>query len=328
METDAASCGWPSGYLGGKDRGEVPENETGSCQRPEDTRLENEAEYPILHLINENVEAAHCPENRTHKTPESKIKNQEKRTTPSLSSSPSLFSGVAPSFKLSPEQEKAVKAAVRLLDDERNEATYFSLYGQASERGRLDAWEVALASTRKARLRSGHMQSDPIAYFRTVLTKTWKLDPDVLRDQVKKQKQAEMKPLESRSSGDMSEPQAWTSFSAQAVAADADNTADGTRVGGGGKAHWNANAPVGDVRSLVLYSVVTAPPATVSESAASAYDALVARIPVDKRDEIVSRAKAMVEKNHPAHCLRGETKPGYLRLITSTCKDLLAQEGL
>ena len=72
-------------------------------------------------------------------------------------------------------------SAVRLLDDARNEADYRSLFLQASERGRLDAWEVAAVATQKAKLTSGKMQKPPIAYFRTVLRRSWDTDKEHLQ---------------------------------------------------------------------------------------------------------------------------------------------------
>ena len=156
-------------YLSGKDRASRPENgnEAGRCP-------ENRAGTRARCLEIENGAVPTCPKNETNKTPESKTKNPEKRTTPSLSSR------VVP-LQLSPDEEKQVMSAVRLLDDARNEADYRSLFLQASERGRLDAWEVAVASTQRARLRSGKMQKAPIAYFRTVLMRSWDMDRHYLQ---------------------------------------------------------------------------------------------------------------------------------------------------
>jgi len=156
-------------YLGGKDREGRPESGNTAGQSPE-----NGADPGTRYLEIENTTVPARPKIETHKTPESRIKNQEKRTTPSLSS------GVVP-FQLSPDEEKRVKSVAQLLDDARNEADYRSLFLQASGRRRLDAWEVAVASTQKARLTSGKMRKSPIAYFRTVLMRCWGMDKDYLQ---------------------------------------------------------------------------------------------------------------------------------------------------
>lgn len=157
-------------YLGGKERADRPENgnAAGQC-------LENGAGVRATRPEIENATVPACPKIETYKTPESKIKNQEKRTTLSLSS------GVVPSIHFSPDEEKRIKSVVRLLDDARNEGDYRSLFLQASERGRLDAWEVAIATTQKAKLTSGKMQKAPIAYFRTVLRRSWDTDKGYLQ---------------------------------------------------------------------------------------------------------------------------------------------------
>ena len=157
-------------YLGGKDRADRPENENAAGQC-----LENGDGVRLPRPEIENVAVPACPKIETHKTLESRSKNPGKRTTPSLSS------GVVPSIHFSPDEEKRIKSVVRLLDDARNEADYRSLFLQASERGRLDAWEVALASTHKARLTSGKMRKAPIAYFRAVLMRSWEADKDYLQ---------------------------------------------------------------------------------------------------------------------------------------------------
>ena len=301
-------------YLGGKDRGKCPENETVGHRPPVDGCPENEKKSSIPCLINEKATASPCPKNGAHKTPESKIKNQEKKTTPSPSS------GVVLDFKLSAEQDKQLGAAIRVVVDGRNETDYKSLFLQASERGRLDAWEMALNSTQKARLKSGHMKSPPIAYFRKVLMECWQLDCRFLRDQAEKQFQA--KAAVSHPSAEA--PKRHVKRSASNIPIETDEDIAYEKCSDEG---LDTAVAIGDMRSLSPFSVTAASHATTSKSAASVHDALFARLPADRRDEIVSRAKAIVKKDHPAFWSHGESKPGCLRLLTSICKSLLAQEG-
>ena len=293
-------------YLGGKDCAAVPENGNDGDQRPK-----NETVPGDQRPKNENDAMTSRPKNEAHKTPESELKNPEKRTTPSLSS------GVAFSVKLSPEQERMVKTAVQLLDDARNKATYTSLFIQASERGRLDAWDIALASTLKARLKSGEMDSAPIAYFRQVLTESWKLDRDVLRKKGQRQEKAQARDA-------YREPApAWLPSHSKAPNPEADST-DGNdhKIGVQGK-DTGAVMPIGEAKSLSPFPVPSDNVLT-STAAISAYDRVIAALPPEQRDGILIQARAQVQHQHPAVWSLGETKIGCLMLIARACQEQMA----
>ncbi len=297
-------------YLSGKDRAGLPENETpsGRCAK-------NGTGHLLERPDNENAFVDVRPKNEIYKTPDSDLKNKEKKTTPNLSS------GVDFSVKLSPEQQERVWCIVRALSDERNAAGYASLLLQATERGRLDAWDVALASTNVARFKSGHMEKAPIAYFRKVLTESWKLDRDFLEQHRKRDNQAttEMPLL----------PPTPMKFLAKAIIG-GDHPRDDFDSGENEANDWEETrfaTPVGDVRSLTAFAVTTGVNATASESAASVYERFIASLPAAQRGEIVAKAKAQVQQCNPAIWLHGETKPGSLRLISAACKELLAKEA-
>ena len=297
-------------YLGGKDRAGRPENETQEGHRPKIGTAQSVACLEI----GKSVASPH-PENGTHKTPESENKNQEKRTTPSLSS------GVSFSVKLSAEQEEQVRFAVRALSDERNAAVYSSLLLQATERGRLDAWDVALASTQDARLKSGHMQKAAVAYFRKVLTESWKLDRNFLRDQGQRRDEAQVEADVSRLTLPPIKPLAVIlgEGNDDLEDYDADESED--------EPHGRTRhvAPVGDARSLSAYPAARLSTAPASRDAFSVYDRVVSSLPAPRRDEILAQARAQVRQQHGI-CSSRVNKPGTLRLIALVCQEIMAQE--
>jgi len=287
-------------YFGGKDRAGVPENETQEGRCPK---------------IEKNV-ASPRPVFGTHKTPESENKHQEERTTPSLSS------GVAFSLKLAPEQEERVRATVCTLGDGRNAAVYASLLLQATERGRLDAWDVALASTKCARLKSGNMQKAPIAYFRKVLTESWLLDRDFLRDQGRRRDEA---------LAEADVPRATfppIKSLAEILGEDDDDLEDYDAEESEDEIHGRARhaAPVGEARSLSAFPAAHPSTTLVPVDAASVYDRVVSSLPAIRRDAILAQAKAQVRQQY-GMCSSREDKPGILRLIANVCQKLLAQEA-
>jgi len=292
-------------YLGGKDREGRPESGNTAGQSPE-----NGADPGTRCLEIENTTVPARPKIETHKTPESRIKNQEKRTTPSLSS------GVVP-FQLSPDEEKRVKSVAQLLDDARNEADYRSLFLQASGRRRLDAWEVAVASTQKARLTSGKMRKSPIAYFRTVLMRCWGMDKDYLQG---KSHAAALAPLSvpiSPTCVDRAD-ECPDDFGDDDLGDEADtyshSRADGRRRG--------SDAPFGAAMDRREYRMPCPPQRFEAVRSPADFTAL----PTEIRDDILARAEDAVRRQNPVFWLNAKGTRARERLIQQQVKEIVDRE--
>ena len=311
-------------YLGGKDREGRPENgnAAGQC-------LENGAGVRLPRPEIENVAVPACPKIETHKTLESKTKNQEKRTTPSLSSR-------VVSLQLSPDEEKQVKSAVRLLDDARNEADYRSLFLQASERGRLDAWEVAVATTQKARLTSGKMRKAPIAYFRTVLRRSWDTDKDHL--QVKSRAAALAPSPAPLSTARMDRVEECpddlgeSDFDDEAFHEVDDDLGDEADTysrlfDGSGRGHGSDAPFAAEAVGRREYRMPCPPQRSQAFQHPADFSAVFSALPAEVRDDILARAEDEVRRQNPVFWSNAKGRKAGDRLIQQQVREIVEREG-
>ena len=320
-------------YLGGKDREGRPESGNTAGQSPE-----NGADPGARCLEIEKAAVPACLKSETHKTPESEIKNQEKKTTPSLSS------GVVPSIHLSPEEETRVKAAVRLLDDARNEADYRSLFLQASERGRLDAWEVAVATTHKARLTSGKMQKAPIAYFRTVLRRSWDTDKDYLQGKSRAAEQAPspapMIPARVDRVGQHLDDLGESDFQHLGESdlddqafheADDDPSGEAdtySHVRADGGRHGSDAPFAAEALGRRDYRMLCPPERSEAVQPPADFSTVLGALPAEVRDNILARAEDAVRRRNPAFWSNAKRSKAVERLIQQQVREVMEREGL